>query len=153
MKLENNPQGAAGFTLTEMLVAITVAGILTGIAIPNFMSWLPGLRLSSAARQVATDLQVTRMKAVSQNNKFRLSFVGSIPGATTYQIQKANGGTFVAESGPFALPPGITVTVVSATSEFQPRGTANTASTITLQNSDGQTQNVQIAVVGRVTVP
>jgi hypothetical protein len=93
------------------------------------------------------------MKAITQNTKFRLSFVGSIPGASSYEIQKDNGGTFVTESGPFALPVGIVVAGVSATAEFQPRGTANTASTITLQNGNSQTKTVQVGVVGRVTVP
>lgn len=140
----------SGFTVLELIVAIAIAMIVLGIAVPSFMTWLPTLRLSSGARQVATDLQVARMKAISQNTKFRINF-GTLP-ASTYVVEKDSGG-FSADSGPFSLPEGITVTAVSATSEFQPRGTASATSTITLQNVNSETKSVQIAIVGRVTIP
>lgn len=142
----------SGFTVLELIVAIGIAMVVLGIAVPSFMTWLPTLRLSSGARQIATDLQVARMKAISQNTKYKMTFVGSIPGATSYQIEKDSGG-FVLESGPFSLPEGITVQSAPVTSEFQPRGTANTSSTITLQNTNSETKSVQIAIVGRVTIP
>jgi len=135
-----------GFTVAELLV---LTGLLMGlmtIAVPNFLSWLPTLRLSSAARQVATDLQMVRMKAISQNTKFRLNFVTS----TSYVVEKDNSGTFTTESGPFSLPEGIT-TATGATSEFQPRGTANAAGTITLSNGN-EIKQVEIIVVGRVKI-
>lgn len=141
-----------GFTVLELIVALSIAFIVMGIALPAFLSWLPTLRLSSAARQVAADLQVARMKAISQNTKYRVTFVGAIPGATSYKVEKDNSGSFVAESGPFSLPDGITVSAVSATSEFQPRGTANAASQITLQNSSNETKTVEVVVVGRVKI-
>ncbi len=146
-------RAASGFTVLELIVAIAIASIVMGIAIPSFLSWMPTLRLSSGARQVATDLQVARMKAISQNVKFRVNFIGSIPGATSYQLEKDNGGTFIADSGPFSLPDGITVSALSLTSEFQPRGTVNSASSITLQNINSETKQIQVAAVGRVMIP
>lgn len=142
----------SGFTVLELIVAIGIAMVVLGIAVPSFLTWLPTLRLSSGARQVATDLQVARMKAISQNTKYKMTFVGSVPGATSYRIEKDNGG-FVLESGPFSLPDGITVLSAPATSVFQPRGTVDTSSTITLQNTNSETKSVQVAVVGRVTLP
>lgn len=144
----------SGFTVLELIVAIAIAMIVLGIAVPSFMTWLPTLRLSSGARQVATDLQVARMKAVSQNRKFRLNFNTS----TSYYFQADlnNDGTIGSgenESGPFSLPEGITTTAGALASEFQPRGTASASSEITLQNGNGETKKVQVAVVGRVTIP
>jgi len=145
----------SGFTVLELIVAIGIAVVVLGIAVPSLMQWLPTLRLSSGTRQVATDLQVTRMKAISQNTKFRMSFVGAIPGATSYQIQKYDdaSASYVLESGPFTLPDGISVSAQSATPEFQPRGTATSASTITLQNTNSDTKSIQVAIVGRVLTP
>lgn len=152
--MSKRSQRASGFTILELMVAIGIAMVVLGIAVPSLMAWMPTLRLSSAARQVATDLQVARMKAISQNIKFRVNFVGSIPGATSYNVEKDNGlGTFITESGPFALPDGITVSALNATSEFQPRGTVNASSTITLQNVNSETKSVQVAAVGRVIIP
>ncbi len=152
--MSKRSQRASGFTILELMVAIGIAMVVLGIAVPSLLTWMPTLRLSSAARQVATDLQVARMKAISQNIKFRVNFVGSIPGATSYNVEKDNGlGTFITESGPFALPDGITVSALSATSEFQPRGTVNASSTITLKNVNSETKSVQVAAVGRVNIP
>ncbi len=145
-----------GFTIMELVVVMTLALIIMGIALPNLLSWLPTYRLSAGARQVASDLQLARMKAISQNAKFRLDF-GALP-STSYEFQKDenNNGVFEppgeTESGPFGLPDGITVTGVTATSVFQPRGTVNAISLITLQNVNSLTKQVQISIVGRVSI-
>jgi len=131
------------------MVVLAVAVIVMGVALPNMMSWLPTYRLSAGARQLAGNLQLARMKAISQNTKYRLNF-GVLP-STSYTFEKDDGG-FATESGPFSLPNGITVTVVSATSEFQARGTVNAASGITLQNINSLTKQVQINIVGRVAI-
>ncbi len=149
MKRQKGTPSDRGFTVIELIVVLAVALIVMGVALPNMISWLPNYRLSSGARQVAGDLQLARMKAISQNTKYRLIF-GSLP-STSYTIEKDNGG-FATESGPFSLPDGITVTVVSATSEFQARGTVNAASVITLQNITSLTKQVQISIVGRVAI-
>ena len=139
----------SGFTVLELIVAVGIAMVVMGIAVPSFMTWLPALRLSSGARQVATDLQVARMKAISQNAKYRMNFVTT----TSYRLEKHDGTQFNTESGPFSLPEGITTTAGALASEFQPRGTANVGSTITLQNVNSETKSVQVAIVGRVIIP
>ncbi len=140
-----------GFTIMELVVVMTLALIIMGIALPNLLSWLPTYRLSAGARQVASDLQLARMKAISQNAKFRLIFNGNVYPAATYTFEKDNGGTWGTESGPFGLPDDITVKDVTATSVFQPRGTVNVISLITLQNGTDIKQ-VQISIVGRVSI-
>ena len=147
----------SGFTVLELIVAIGIAMVVMGIAVPSFMTWLPTLRLSSGARQVATDLQVARMKAISQNVKFRITF-GTLPSAS-YQLERDTNsdGTYdlpgELDSGPFSLPDGITITAVVGTPEFQPRGTASSTSTITVRNGNDETKSVQVAIVGRVMIP
>lgn len=139
----------------ELMVVTAVAAALMGIAIPSFLSWLPSLRLSSGTRQVATDLQLARMKAISRNAMFQIDF-GALP-STSYSMltDLNNDGAILAteiESGPFSLPEGITVTTVSALLEFQRRGTATNPATIELRNGGGQTKQVQVIAVGRVKV-
>jgi prepilin-type N-terminal cleavage/methylation domain-containing protein len=137
-------QNNNGFTLIELLAAIGVASILMAIAIPSFLSTLPGLRLTDAARQIATDLQQTRMKAIAQNIPYQINF-----STTTYVMQRCNGSC-TNDGGNIALPDGITVTA-SATPRFQPRGTAVADATITLSNGSSSTR-VCVKTVGRISI-
>ena len=139
-----NPcRNSAGFTLIEMMATIGVAGILMAIAIPRFFAVLPGLRLNDAARQVATDLQLARMRAISQNNANTVTF---------------NTGTgvysFTLSPDTYNIPqlyPGIALTVATANPVFTSRGTASTPATITLSNGTA-IRSVQVTAVGRVRI-
>jgi prepilin-type N-terminal cleavage/methylation domain-containing protein len=134
----------AGFTIAELMATIGVMGILVAIAVPVFMATLPGLRLSDAARQVATDLQQLRMKAIAQNIPYQITFSTS-----TYVLQRCNG-TCTNDSGDIVLPQGITVNAPTAP-QFQPRGTAAASATITLSNGNAQ-KWVCVKTVGRINI-
>ena len=149
--MTNDDSGSRAFTLIELLVAMGLAAILMAIAIPAFMTWLPTINLSSGARQLGIELQLARTKAVSQNTTYRIVFP-ALP-AATYTVERFSGGAYVTESGPLNLPPGITVTVVSAAFNFTTRGTATSTSTITLRNINGVTTTVTVNPVGRVRIP
>jgi prepilin-type N-terminal cleavage/methylation domain-containing protein len=144
MGKNNLGHNSSGFTLMELMATIAVASILMAIAMPNFLSTLPGLRLTDAARQVATDLQQIRMKAIAQNIPYQISF-----STTTYVLQRCNGSC-ANDGGNIALPQGITVTA-SAAPQFQPRGTAAAAATITLSNGSSS-KWVCVRTVGRVNI-
>jgi prepilin-type N-terminal cleavage/methylation domain-containing protein len=135
---------SCGFTVIEMLTTISVGSILMAIAVPVFQNTLPALRLGDAARQVATELQQVRMKAIAQNVPYQIAF-----STTTYVLQKCVGSC-TDDSGNIALPTGITLTA-STSPQFQTRGNAVAATTITLSN--GTTQKwVCVKAVGRINV-
>jgi len=134
-----NSTNRKGFTLIEVLVSLVIVGILVKVTLPNFLSWLPVLRLSGAARQMATDLQLVRMQAIAKNTSQTVTF-------------NVSGGSYSFGSESRSLPllfPGITIS--SATNPtFTPRGTANSV-TITL--SDGTNQKlVCVKSMGRVAI-
>ncbi len=139
-------QSQSGFTVVELLTVIGIMMIITAIATPSFYYWLPTYRLSAGARQVSADLQLARMKAISQNTSYWLNFIND----TQYQFEKVAG---TAESGPFTLPDGIEISsATGATSVFQSRGTADGPQIITLENDDDKTMVVCIKTVGRVHI-
>lgn len=132
--------GQAGFTVMELVVAIAVSMIVLAVGTPSFLSWMPTVRLTSAARQVATDLQVARMKAISQNTSYTVTFNVS---AGTY--------TFGSDSRDIGqLYPGITIASAS-NPQFSPRGTASAGVQISLNNGSAQ-KYICVKAVGRVNI-
>jgi len=139
----------------EMMIVIAIIGIAAAIAIPAFMSMLPGMRLNGAARMVAGDLMAARMNAVKQNNEFKVFF--NSPAANQYQILDDDDNDGVADTGEAITIRNIRneypdVTMSSTNNPiFHPRGTATNLATITLQNSSGA-KTVTISIAGRVKI-
>ena len=142
----------SGFTLIEMMIAVAIAVVLIGIAISNYLEWLPISRLNGAARQVMGDLMWARMQAVSQNNRFRVFFLNN----HEYQILDDDDNDNTVDSGEWTQTKDIqqeySDVTFSATANpiFYPRGTA-WGSTITLSNLAG-TADVKVAISGRVMI-
>ncbi len=74
----------AGFTLTEVLVAMSLLAIASGVAVPYFISSLPGYRSSGATRQLLADLRLARTLAIEQGVDVLVVFHS--PGTNEYQI-------------------------------------------------------------------
>lgn len=67
-------QRSSGFTLMEVMVVIAIVGIMSAIAIPNFISWLPDYRLRSATRDIVSCFQKAKLRAVKENTRVVLIF-------------------------------------------------------------------------------
>ena len=144
----------SGFTLIELIVIIAIVAVFAAIAIPNYLAWLPKSRLNGAARQVMGDLMAARMKAVSQNNKFKIFFLAN---GHDYMILDDDDNDGTADGGEWTETKNIQnqyhdVTFSATTNPiFYPRGTAY-GSTITLTNSAGSTKDVKVHLTGRVKI-
>ncbi|HWS75489.1 MAG TPA: GspH/FimT family pseudopilin, partial [Quisquiliibacterium sp.] len=65
---------AAGFTLVEFLVVMTVIAIVSVTALPSFDDFRARLRLRAAADNLHVDLQYARSEAVQRNAIVSVSF-------------------------------------------------------------------------------
>ena len=127
----------SGFTLIEMMIVIAILGIFAGIAIPNYLSYMPKHRLNGAARQVMGDLMAARMQAVSQNTTVTVAYVSDRKYKISTEEKTINYSNVTISSFPDI--------------SFYSRGTA-TNRTITLTNSTSLGKKVTVALTGRVKI-
>src|SRR5437762_1227426 len=81
-----------GLTVLELVITLGLIGLLGSIALLQMQPLLALMRLDSSARQIATDLQVMRMRAISQNCRFRVTFR---PSTRDYVIDKEEASSWV----------------------------------------------------------
>jgi prepilin-type N-terminal cleavage/methylation domain-containing protein len=78
-----------GYTFVELLVAMAVVVVLTGIGMPVLGRAIENYRVGMAIRDVERDLQTARMKAVSSNHPIRVRF--NCPFAGFYRVVELIG--------------------------------------------------------------
>ena len=147
-----------GFTLIEMMIVITIIGVLAVLSYFGVQSILPGYRLNGAIRMVRGDLYNAKMLAAKRNRQYRVVF-----SANGYQVQRgtASSGVFsldqVELSRTFADYVGVTVNTGAGTTTspvFSPRGTAANVGdpTVTLQNAAGSQKTITVSIAGRIKI-
>jgi prepilin-type N-terminal cleavage/methylation domain-containing protein len=120
---------AAGFTLLEVAVVVSIAAVLLGLSYTGWQGHIAKQRLRYGIIQVASDLREGQERAKEARITYTVTFTAA---ASTYVIARSGGG-FVENA---ELPAGVTVAgndVVTFTAFGQP----DAAHTITVQNSTG----------------
>jgi len=64
---------AAGFTLPELMVAITITAILAGLAAPSFSTLIANQRAKAVASELFATLSMARSEAIGRNANVTLS--------------------------------------------------------------------------------
>ena len=66
MKAPHRP--ARGFTLIELMVTVTIVGVMLGIGIPSFRDFIATQAVKSAATEMATAMLLARSEAIKRNS-------------------------------------------------------------------------------------
>lgn len=76
----------SGFTLVEVMIVVSLIGILSAIAYPAIMQWLPSMRVKAATQQLYSDMQRAKSLAIKNNVRVTFTFVVSpgCNGPTSY---------------------------------------------------------------------
>ena len=69
MALKRIPRPISGYTLLELLVALVILGVLTGLALPSMSSLLRSLKTKSATDALRSSLALTRAEAIKRNTR------------------------------------------------------------------------------------
>lgn len=64
----------AGFTLIDLLVAMTIIAIVAAIATPRYVNSITRYRAEAAARRVAADFRLARQEAKSASSSRTITF-------------------------------------------------------------------------------
>lgn len=131
-----------GFSTTELLVALSLMGIIAAMALPNWRGLFPNFALNNSTRQIQSELHHLKMRAVAENVSFELAY---LVGAGQYTISRDSQ---VLLTKP--LTEGIGITKAGAIT-FSPRGTAG-ANRVRLTNRDGKCRQIVVSATGRVRV-
>ena len=157
------PTHDAAFTLLEVVIALTLLGILGAVLTLQLRPLLAQTRLHDATRQMVANLQYVRMKAVSQNCRLRVTFH---PTSHDYVVDKDQDGVWqrqllhshsaeVVAEATIPLPRDVRIAAVNSGGDviFLPRGAVDGGISITLGTvSGGETRRVVVNLAGRVRV-
>jgi len=66
--------GQKGFTLVEVIIVMVIIGVLAAVAVPNFLSWLPNMRLRSTARDIYGIMSRAKVEAIKRHENVTVRF-------------------------------------------------------------------------------
>ncbi len=143
---------SAGFSLSELLVCLSVLGAMATVALPTAWTYLPAAATSGGAREIRAILSQARMVAVTTRQSICVQ--AAVGGFRLLQGTCAGApwvGPDTNASGVIALSNDVTVTGPAPV--FTAFGTASTSGTVTVFHGSGNSLTVTVQPSGQVTIP
>lgn len=153
-KKENN----RGFTLTELMIVISIMGLLAILTLPGYNKFMANWKLNGDTQELATALRTARSTAVMKNIDVVFEFD---PDAQTYSYfededRNGNRGSDEFMSATHEMSPGIKIigsTLSGTILTFGSKGNTRESGSITLRNVYHKIKDVVIfGGTGNITI-
>jgi len=140
-----------GVTLIEMLVVISIIGILVGISVPVLSHYLPGIQLNGSTRTLSSNLREAQERAITEQKQYKIKFFPTTP--PSYKLIRNSDGE---ELKTVNLPSSSTLSLVPAIAAneiiFYSDGGPSSSIDITIRlNSVNKTINISSAGFIKIT--
>lgn len=151
--MKGKKSSAQGFTLLEVLVAMTISGVLLGIVSYQYLSLKNGVGFS--AQNLAGSMKRVRSKALASTYFYTVKPTSTTKATVTYAgsctapaAQQQTDSTLE-----FKLDSPVAFSSLTWSVCFTPRGITTDSATITLQDTvSGLTKTVEVAIGGGMRV-
>jgi len=143
------PRRRGGFTLAEMLIVLVIIGIALAMAVPRMQGVLHKSALHGALNQMASDLTLTRLRAVRSATRVSLSINAAGTGYSvivdpTGAVDTVKTVSFVDDAR------GLTFSPASSSVTFDSRGLLVSGTTTITATRQGRSDSLSISGVGRI---
>lgn len=81
---------ARGFTLVEVMIALSILGILIMMALPNLVTWIQNTQIRTAAEGMQAGLTLARSEALRRNTTVRFQLVDTLSSGCGYSVMGTN---------------------------------------------------------------
>ena len=138
-----------GKTLMELVVVIAIIGIVSILAVANFLGLNSRIRVRAVTTEIASELRLARQLGMTHRNRVRVFFnlerqaleTQFLNSETIYRVYHYGDKGIVMEepsAGPEVL--------------FHPSGRSATATTIRFRSEEGQIQKLTVSLTGRISI-
>jgi type IV fimbrial biogenesis protein FimT len=147
-----------GFTLVELMITISILGLIAVMSVPNYQRFMMGWRLNGETQQLASALRTARSSAVMKNIEVVFTFDPDDGTYSWFEDANRNGHVDNGEYQSAEYDIGETLeiaayTLSSTTLTFGSKGATRESGSITLRNPINHVRRVRIfGGTGNVTV-
>ncbi len=140
-----------GFSLTELMIVVSVMGLLIALTTPAWQKYIENSRLMRASDGVSMKLLLARQKAVTEGNDFILVYDVALG---TYRLHDDDNNNGTYDAGEWRdtihyLPPGVSIytdTFSTPAITFSRNGSSGETGNMVLKNGRGG--QIRISVTG-----
>lgn len=134
-----------GFTLVEMLVTLTVLGVLMGVAVPSFRSFVAGQKIKTASHDLMTAMVIARSEAIKRNADVTVAPYTANTWESGWTVKVAPSATTVHQQQEMT---GVTITKGPANVVYKGNGRPTAPSNFEVAGSTSAVKCVKVDLTG-----